>query len=326
MDKGHKQADEALAQLEKRLSAEYQLAYREIKEKADEYFLQFKREDKKMFRKMDKGYISRKDYLKWRSEQMAIGKRWENMIDSIARDYAKVNEIATALINNHIDGIFASNLNYGTYEIEYGAAVDTNYTLYNVDSVRELVVDNPQLLPKPDPTKVMSKNMRWNMQKVNSALLQGILQGDSIDTIALRLRNVTNMNKKASIRNARTMTTRAENAGRYYAYKRAESIGVKVQKQWIATLDGRTRHTHRMLDKETVDFDEDFSNGLAYPGDPDGAPSEVYNCRCVLQAIPSGIAGINKDTFTSVRQSNYLDNLGITYEDWLTEKDKKRKK
>ena len=31
-----------------------------------------------------------------------------------------------------------------------------------------------------------------------------------------------------------------------------------------------------------VDVEEKFSNGLMYPGDPNGMAKEVVNCRCAL--------------------------------------------
>lgn len=62
----------------------------------------------------------------------------------------------------------------------------------------------------------------------------------------------------------------------------AEEKGVHTQKGWMATHDSRTRETHADIDGEFVDIDEEFSNGLEYPGDPNGDPSEVYNCRCTL--------------------------------------------
>ncbi len=34
-----------------------------------------------------------------------------------------------------------------------------------------------------------------------------------------------------------------------------------------------------------MERDKRFSNGCMYPGDPDGKPSEVYNCRCTMIAV-----------------------------------------
>lgn len=312
-DKGHKYADKELNKLIKRIVKEYNTAYRGIKRKADEYFKEFEAEDTRMFYKVDKGIISRDEYLQWRKVELAQGQKWNDTIKAIAKDYADITRIASDMTSEEMNYVYANNFNYGTYTIESAGGINTNFTLYNKDTVKELLVKNPQLLPKPDPTKVIRKAERWNMRKVNSALLQGILQGDSIEKISKRLREVTNMNISSSIRNARTMTTRAESSGRLHAFQRASEMGIDVKKMWIATIDGRTRHSHRILDKEVVNIDEEFSNGLSFPGDPDGAPSEVYNCRCAMVAIPYGLS---EDIYTNNRVSKYLDNLDISYDEW----------
>lgn len=59
-----------------------------------------------------------------------------------------------------------------------------------------------------------------------------------------------------------------------------QAKGADVLKQWDATLDGRTRESHRRVDGEIRELDEKFSNGLMFPGDPSGGAAEVVNCRC----------------------------------------------
>lgn len=59
-----------------------------------------------------------------------------------------------------------------------------------------------------------------------------------------------------------------------------QAKGADVLKQWDATLDGRTRDSHRRVDGEIRELDEKFSNGLMFPGDPSGSAAEVVNCRC----------------------------------------------
>ena len=109
-----------------------------------------------------------------------------------------------------------------------------------------------------------------------------------MDKIAKRLRNVQEMNRTQAIRSARTIVTGAENKGRQDSYARAEADGIILERTWLATNDSRTRHSHAVLDGETKPIDTPFSNGLMYPGDPDGEPSEVYNCRCALIAKVKG--------------------------------------
>jgi SPP1 gp7 family putative phage head morphogenesis protein len=112
--------------------------------------------------------------------------------------------------------------------------------------------------------------------------LQGILQGESIDKMADRILPIVDNNQTASYRTARTLTTQCENKGRIDRMENLSEQGLKMQKTWISTDDERTRESHALMDGETVDIDEPFSNDLMYPADPDGDPSEVYNCRCTM--------------------------------------------
>lgn len=85
----------------------------------------------------------------------------------------------------------------------------------------------------------------------------------------------------------RTATTAAQNAGRMDSYHAAEGMGIKLKKEWLATLDGRTRHAHAMLDGQTAETDKPFHvDGceIMYPGDTSAPGYLVYNCRCTLIA------------------------------------------
>lgn len=89
---------------------------------------------------------------------------------------------------------------------------------------------------------------------------------------------------------ARTETHRALNAGRYEAMRQnAENAGVPesaITVKWQATLDGRVRDTHRMMNKKTVPYGQPFVSPsgarMKFPGDRDlGAPgAETIHCRC----------------------------------------------
>lgn len=64
-------------------------------------------------------------------------------------------------------------------------------------------------------------------------------------------------------------------------------MGIKLKKEWLATLDGRTRHTHAMLDGQTAETDKPFhvdGYEIMYPGDTSAPGYLVYNCRCTLIA------------------------------------------
>lgn len=262
--------------IEDKIAKGYSQAQAELAKKVEQYFKAFEKKDATWQKWVKSGEKTKEEYRAWRASQMAMGKRWENMRDTIATDLANADKIASKIVNDNIPDAYALGHNWGTYEVESGIGINTSYTLYNHAAVEELLKDDPNLLPK---SKVkIPKDKLWNRRHLDSAITQGILQGESIPDIAKRLETVTDMNHKAALRNARTMTGSAQNAGHYASYKRAEDMGIDIEKQWLATMDERTRTSHRYLHGETQKMEDEFSNGLMYPKDPSGEPEEVYNC------------------------------------------------
>ena len=152
------------------------------------------------------------------------------------------------------------------------------------------------------PTKKLDvpKDMRWNEKYIASQMLKGIENGDSVDKMAssifleifsredtfnLTEKGVSDLIKRchnSAIRNARTMTTSAENHGRLDSYKDLAAKGVVQKKEWMSTPDDRTRPSHVDIDGEEQDIDKVFSNGCMFPGDGKGPAEEVWMCRCTM--------------------------------------------
>lgn len=313
VDEGHKQTDELLAELEKKISREYDSAAKAVQKKLEDHLKAFERKDKVKKELLKSGQITEAEYKQWRLGQIMIGKRWEEMEKTLATDLTNADKLATSMINGYMPEVYAINHNYATFDVERSSMMDTSYTLYDRQTVERLISKNPKLVPNPRVD--IPKDMRWNKQHINSAITQGILTGESIPDIAKRLRSVTDMDKRASIRNARTMTTSAENAGRIDSYKRAQGMGLNLKQQWLATLDMRTRYSHRDLDGEIVEVGGEFSNGCKFPGDPDGEPEEVYNCRCTIKSV---FEGINDDVSDLASRNNHLGDM--TYDEWKNSK------
>ena len=295
-DYGHERTEKEIALIERRLNKEYARAEKEVQEKLDHYMERFKEKDAEKSRAVDKHKLSKRDYKEWRTNQLAIGKRWEEMRDTIAQDYANTNAIARSIAGEHMPSVYAINHNYATFQTEKDSGIDTSYTLYSREAVEHLMRDNPQLLPNPGKKTenriYNALDVRYNRQQLQSVMFQGIVQGESIPNLAKRLaREVGEKNRKAAVRNARTMATGVQNKGRIDAYSRAQKMGIQLKKCWIATHDGRTRHWHLELDGVCVDNDEPFVNEygeIMYPGDSGAEPANVYNCRCTLVAQIKG--------------------------------------
>ena len=282
-DKAHRLTDKKLEEMEKRLSAIYSRAEKEIQQTANEYFSRFANQDEAKRKLLEKREITEEEYTKWRKGKVMYGKRFTEMKEQCAEQLLNVNQTALAYVNGELPEVYA--INYNALESSVDGVGGYSFTLVDADTVRNLAVTDTSLLPykEIDP----AKDIPWNMKKINAETLQGIVHGESMDKIAKRIMNVQEMNKTQSIRSARTIVTGAENKGRQDSYKRAEEDGIIMKREWIATNDSRTRHWHAELDGVEVDIDEPWVNEfgeIMFPGDPSADPANTYNCRCSMSA------------------------------------------
>ena len=286
-DKAHRLTDEKLEEMEKRLSAIYSRADKEITKKYNDLLQKISIQDRKKRELVEVGKLSEDEYKKWRKKKLLYEKQAKERANEIAAELSRVNEMAMAYVNGELPEIYG--LNYNAIEKTIKEIGGYSFTLVDADTVRNLALSDETLLPYKYIDG--NKDIRWNTKKVNAEILQGILQGESIPDIAKRLSNVTEMNKTAAIRNARTSATSAECKGRQDSYIRATNDGIILKREWIATNDGRTRHSHRLHDGQIAEVDKPFNSELGdimYPGDPEADPSNVYNCRCTIAAKVMG--------------------------------------
>lgn len=300
MDEARKKTDKKLQKMEKKVNNIYEEAYSDISEKWNKFMnshypkldraIQDLREAEKSG---DAAAIKKaKDVYERTAKNIVVNnRRFNSMAEETAAKISHTNEIALAYVNDQLPGIYSLNYNaFGEEKIK-----GYSFSLVNESAVKELAKSDKTLLPKKKLD--IPKDMQWNKKLINSQMMQGILQGENIPTMAKRLMNVTDMNRVSAIRNARTMTTAAENKGRQDSYKKATEDGVIMKRIWVATTDDRTRAWHSDLDGVAVDVDEPWENDygeIMFPGDPTADPANVYNCRCSIRAHVLGFRW-NKD-------------------------------
>lgn len=323
-DKAHQLTDEELKKLERRIASIYRKARDELQETVDAYFESFAKRDEEMKDLIGTFVNGREwteqDYKQWRLAQIGRGKRFETLRDKVAERMTKANETAVSYVNDATQGIYSLNRNYAAYTIEHVAG-DVGFDLWDEQTVKRLIVEQPDLMPYYPPKKAVKRgiDLTYGKKQITSTVTSGILQGKSIKGLADDLQTrIPTMNRDSAIRTARTAVTGAQNAGRIDSYTAAQKMGIKLQKEWLATLDGRTRHSHAMLDGEKVETDEKFSNGCRFPGDPQGRPEEIYNCRCTLIASLPDVD--TSDAQRRPRNQETGENKVIsdmTYQEWM---------
>lgn len=303
MDKAHIETEKMLEIMEKHIASIYSRAYKEISEKWVEYLKKAEKKADSLLKAVssaktpeDKAKAERQYKAYLRSVTLQ-NKRYKEMVEQTANRLLSVNETALRYVNEQLPEVYVINHNGLAGVIEKDLVKEgvqgVSFTMVDENTVKKLATTNATLLPY----KYINgkKDVRWNTKKINAEVLQGILQGESINTISKRLETVQDMNRVSAVRNARTMVTSAENSGRLAVFEEAEQRGLKFGKVWLATNDKRVRHAHNTLDNVMVEnWRKPFEavlwlsktkrqpDSIMYPGDVNAHPANVYNCRCSL--------------------------------------------
>lgn len=195
-----------------------------------------------------------------------------------------------------------------------------------------LAVDNPLTLIADQPLDVEA----YLQQAVNrlvgignelwfnarASLAEGIALGESQPKLAQRIRDAIGVTQPRARVIARTEAHGARNFAAHMTMQRFESAyGVPpgiMRKEWQATEDTRTRHTHDVADGQVVGFSEPFIVGgfaLAFPGDPTGPPQEVINCRCAPLAVfdPEDLNLNDNGTVVTLNAAAYLEEDAVPW-------------
>ena len=296
-DEGRRLTDAELAALEKRIREMYGGAAKNLQQIIDEYFANFRLRDEEMQKLIGTVVNGREwteeDYKQWRLAQMGRGERFEALRDKLAERLTNANEVAISYVNDATPGIYTLNRNYAAYEVSNAGG---NFTLYDEQTVRRLIVEQPDLMPYYPKEKAVRRgiDLAFGKKQITNAVTAGILMGRSSRGIAADLRRrIIDMSVESAIRAARTAVTAAENGGRQATYEKAAEMGIELQREWIATKDHRTREWHGMADGQRVGVDEVFTVGgekLMFPGDRSHGASgwNIYNCRCAVRGVIKG--------------------------------------
>lgn len=301
--------DAELEALELRIHDVYAQAANEMQDKLEGWLSDYESQRRGWEKAVKAGIKTKGEFDEWLSDR-AMERTWqEGMIETLSRDAVNADIRARQLVNDEIPTVMAENANMAGYVVDRQSGLDTMFTLYDQDSVRFLIGE-PIVYPQVN----VLKDLDWNKKKFSSAIMQSILQGESIPNTAKRLSLVLGMDRRAAVMAARTAITYAESTGKRLSYERAKRIGIPIRQEWRAKLDGRTRLAHRQADGQVIEVGEKFDvDGykMTGPGDPTAPGYLIYNCRCNIQPvldyknIPEAV----------VHRYNKLPN-GVSYEDW----------
>lgn len=313
-DSARKYTDKELEEMEKKLREIYKRAEKELTEKANDYFKRFAKNDEKKRQLVAEGKLSKEKYLEWRKRRVFVGRHWTNMKKQASLNLHNVNQIATDYINGRLPDIYSTVYNTRANEIadvipelagsEYGKSIPkVSFEVVSPKVVEIMSTANGKHVGSNFlPYKILKPtDIQWNMKKINSEVLQGLLQGESFPKIADRLVKVCNNNEVAAMRTARTIVNTVENMARHIVAHDAQDMGCVMVHMWDSSHDGRVRDWHAEADNDygaesqAIPIDEDFivmGEHMPYPGYSGGSPENVYNCRCAEITMVTGFKSI----------------------------------
>lgn len=157
-------------------------------------------------------------------------------------------------------------------------------------------------------------------RNIKNELTRLFLMGESMPKVSSRLSELGYSSYRRAMTITRTEAGRVQAITRQKAQIEAETLDIQFEKQWVATLDTRTRHNHANLDGVRVNPDGYFTINGHRTKQPHmfGLASEDVNCRCrtisVLLDDDQPMLRRDNETGDVVEYKNYRDWLNSTME------------
>jgi len=256
-----------------------------------------------------KGFIEEYDTLSF-SKRIEV-ERLLSVGQEIQAILEGTNKIVTQTIAEST-GNMAQNGYYSTFyglEGEYGLNVPMSFL--DEDYIKSVVnspVDGKTLSQR------LYKNTNQLARTTTQSLIQGAIDGKGYKYVAKRIEDLTEADYKKALRIARTEGGRASSLSQQKAYEEAQSVGVKLKKRWLSTLDEATRNSHRLLDGQTVEAEEAFvspeTGAIGQGPRLMGRASEDINCRCTTIAVVDGYEPelrLDNETGEMVKNMSYTE-------------------
>lgn len=204
-------------------------------------------------------------------------------------------------------------------------------TGYSTEKALQIKMGFGQLAPEQIQAAIVSlyEKINWQFKdgvtetvnqlfnQIRRDITQGLIQGDGYYQTAARIKG--RFEKSVSnnmLRIVRTESQRARSAGTLAGYEKVEQAadkqGFETWREWVATLDNRTRPSHRAIDGQKANEDNlfTFPSGNTTPGPTlSGVAEEDIHCRCttIIQ-----VKGFEQQTRRTGKELIPYQ----TYEDW----------
>ena len=328
-DKAHALTDKEIERMERHLSVIYRKAEKSVSAEMAAYVKTIKGKADKLLKSYNDSETesdkkaAKMAYIRFYTVDVKRDARFKKLQQKAADTLYNANKEAANHINSKTANIYAENYN----QIGRGLQQDLDGYAFKPVSVED--ADAFGQITRQTVDK--EKDTKWNAKNIVKAVVAGAVLMEAADKVfGGASKRTTQKNRDSAYRQASDTATDAESKGRLDSMYRASDEGWDVKKTWVATLDNRTRDTHREYDGvPPVDLDYEYAPGLKKPRDPDCPDlAEVCNCRCSIQYT----VGKNQTTTRAAREGDVMGSYkrprsfrgtetvivpDMSYEEWM---------
>ncbi len=232
------------------------------------------------------------------------------LLEQLEQSTAELKKGLKNEIRGHLEHTGQIAYNELFYEFESGHG-GINFAILKEDELRTIIdtpVANFKLSERLNDG--VAERLKAN---IKDDLTRIFLDGASYAQASARLAEQGYSSYRRAMVIARTEAGRVQAVARQKAQMEAESLGIEFEKMWVATLDGRTRHNHQLLDGVKVKPDGYFEINGRKTKQPHmfGIASEDVNCRCrtisKLKDDQSEVLRRDNETGEVVQYKNYQE-------------------
>ena len=238
-----------------------------------------------------------------------------NLLEQLDKSTKELKQGLKTEINGHLEntGKIAYNELFYEYESKNTAI---NFTILKSEELKTIIetpVANYKLSERLNDG--VAERLKSN---IKSELTRVFLLGYSYKQTAARLAELGYSSYRRALNITRTEAGRVQAIARQKSQMEAMKLGVEFEKEWISTLDNRTRSDHAKLDGQRVKPDEDFEVSGLKAKQPHmfGVAAEDCNCRCRT------VSRLKNDKSALLRRDNETGKVGRweNYHDWASSK------
>jgi hypothetical protein len=218
--------------------------------------------------------------------------RLDKLSKAIAAEYKKLTGWELSRIRDHSAANYAEAY-YGTaWAYDQHLGVEVSWPVISAEAIRQSVWSGAT------GENFSDRLRQWNTRELltlNGKITSGLAQGFGFSKMARTVKAEVGDDYSRIVRIVRTEAHRNYSQGHLDLYDKLEDLGIDARKQWVATLDTRTRDSHGYMDGKFSDDKGNFKVGASIgpgPGLLEGPDqkAQVINCRCRVVEIVDGLA------------------------------------